>query len=85
MDWIQVLGLVAGIFTTAAAVPQLIKAWKSKKVEDVSPLMFSILILGVSMWTLYGVLKADLPIILTNGISVLLNSTMLVLIFKYRK
>ncbi len=85
MDWVKLLGLIAGICTTVAAVPQLIKAWRSKKVEDVSPPMFAILILGVFLWTYYGILKEDLPIILTNGLSVLLNATMLGLIIKYRK
>jgi len=85
MDYIEVIGIFAGIFTTVAAVPQIVKAWKSKKVEDVSPWMFCVLILGVSLWTVYGILKMDWPIIVTNGISVLLNSTMFLLIFKYRE
>ncbi|WP_237690552.1 PQ-loop repeat-containing protein [Salegentibacter lacus] len=31
-------------------IPQIKKAWKTKKIEDVSPEMFSILILGVFLW-----------------------------------
>lgn len=85
MDWIEWIGIFAGIFTTVAAVPQIIKAWKSKKVDDVSPWMFCVLILGVFLWTVYGIAKWDYPIIITNGVSVILNSAMLVLILKYRK
>lgn len=85
MQVVEWIGILAGIFTTSAAMPQIIKAWKSKKVEDVSWGMFVVLILGVFLWTVYGVIKGDYPIIITNGISTILNSIMLVLIIKYRK
>ncbi|MEP2689662.1 SemiSWEET family sugar transporter [Maribacter dokdonensis] len=80
----EITGIFAGVFTTIAAVPQIYRAWKTKKVDDVSPKMFFILILGVLLWTVYGVMKQDAPIIITNGISTLLNITMFILIFKYR-
>lgn len=83
MDWTTILGLVAGLCTTAAVIPQLLKAWKTKKVNDVSPGMFFVLITGLILWTIYGVIKNDLPIILTNGLALVLNSLMLYLLFKY--
>lgn len=85
MNWTTILGLVAGICTTAAVIPQLWKAWKTKKVNDVSPGMFFVLITGLALWTVYGVIKDDLPIILTNGVALVLNSLMLYLLFKYEK
>lgn len=84
MGWTEILGLAAGICTTSAVVPQIQKAWRTKKVEDVSPFMFGILILGVGMWVLYGIIKNDLPIIATNGLSLGLNIIMLYLMVRYR-
>lgn len=81
----EIIGTLAGIFTTIAAVPQIFRAWKTKKVDDVSPKMFLVLTIGVSLWTVYGIMKQDAPIIITNGISTLLNITMLVLILKFKK
>ncbi|WP_291963202.1 SemiSWEET family sugar transporter [Maribacter sp.] len=81
----EIIGIFAGIFTTVAAVPQIYRAWRTKKVDDVSPKMFFTLTLGVLLWTVYGVMKKDVPIIVTNGISTLLNITMFILIFKYRE
>ena len=78
------IGILAGIFTTIAAVPQIYRAWKTKKVDGVSTKMFLTLTIGVLLWTIYGIMKTDVPIILTNGISTLLNITMLVLIQKFR-
>ncbi|WP_237690467.1 SemiSWEET transporter [Salegentibacter tibetensis] len=85
LDWTVILGLAAGICTTVAVIPQIKKAWKTKKVEDVSPGMFSILILGVFLWIIYGIIQNDLPIIAANGISLGLNSVMLYLMLRYRK
>ncbi|GGG52689.1 SemiSWEET family sugar transporter [Bizionia arctica] len=73
----EIIGVFAGIFTTIAVLPQIIKAVKTKKVEDVSPVMFGILCLGVGLWTVYGIFKMDWPIIITNGISFIFNGIML--------
>lgn len=83
MEWTNILGLVAGICTTAAVVPQLLKAWKTKEVEDVSPGMYFVLITGLALWVVYGIIKSDWPIIATNGTAFLLNSLMLFLLYKY--
>lgn len=83
LDWTTVLGLVAGVCTTAAVVPQIWKAWKTKKVKDVSPGMFFVLITGLALWTVYGIIQNDFPIIITNGVALALNSLMLYLLFRY--
>lgn len=80
----QIIGFIAGILTTVAVLPQLIKSWKTKKVMDISPFMFVLLLGGVGMWVVYGIIKNDYPIILTNGISFLLNLSMLVIMLLYQ-
>ncbi|WP_010230881.1 SemiSWEET family sugar transporter [Gillisia marina] len=84
MEWTDGLGLVAGICTTVAVIPQIRKAWQTKKVEDVSPGMFGILMAGVFLWIVYGISKSDMPIMLTNSISLALNGGMLYLMLRYR-
>ena len=84
MEIIDFIGFAAGACTTVAVIPQIIKSWRTKKVVDVSPLMFSILILGVGLWVVYGIKKGDLPIIITNGISFLLNLSMLILMLFFK-
>lgn len=84
MSWTDVLGLVAGICTTVAVIPQIKKAWKTKKVEDVSPGMFTILMIGILLWVIYGITQKDLPIIATNGVSLGLNGVMLYLMIRYK-
>lgn len=81
----KIIGILAGIFTTIAVLPQIIKAIQTKKVGDVSPFMFIILCLGVGLWTVYGIMKNDWPIIITNGISFFLNGIMLYILFTQNK
>ena len=81
----NVLGIVAGVLTSASMIPQLIKILKEKNVKDLSLVMLLILITGVSLWVWYGVMKDELPIILSNGFSVLVNLSLLICYFIYRK
>ncbi|MDB5262551.1 MAG: hypothetical protein JWQ14_1832 [Adhaeribacter sp.] len=81
---IQILGLVAGACTSTAAVPQLIKTWKTKEVGDVSTKMFLLYVVGMSMWLTYGIFKSDLPIIITNAIALTFHGMMLYFKLKYK-
>lgn len=80
----EIIGLIAGIFTSTALIPQLITTIKKKKAHDISPLLFVVMLTGNSLWTYYGFLKDDFPIILSNLFSVCLNSVMLILKYIYR-
>lgn len=79
------MGIIAGIFTSASLLPQLIKIIKEKKVEDLSMGMFVALMIGVGLWIVYGFLKDDYPIIVTNCFSFVLNVAILVLRFRYKR
>ena len=84
MDKTQLIGIVAGVLTSISMLPQLIKIVKEKKAENVSILMLVVLIIGLGLWAVYGVIRKDMPIIITNSFSVLLNITVLVFRIKYR-
>jgi MtN3 and saliva related transmembrane protein len=81
----EMVGILAGVLTSTAMIPQLVKTVKEKNAENISPFMVIILILGTGTWSYYGVLKDDLPIIITNGFSCLVNSIMLFFKVKFTK
>lgn len=85
MEIAGVIGIVAGVFTSVSLLPQLIKIVREKRVEELSMSMFISLLIGLSLWVYYGILRKDMPIIVTNGFSVLLNICILFLRFKYSK
>ncbi|NEU08328.1 hypothetical protein GZH53_08410 [Flavihumibacter sp. R14] len=82
---IKAVGLVAGILTASSLLPQLFKTIKTKEAEDVAPFMFWMLVTGTALWTYYGVLRDDLPIMITNAFSLSLNILMLILRKHYKK
>ncbi|MDQ1095063.1 MULTISPECIES: SemiSWEET transporter [Chryseobacterium] len=81
----NVLGIIAGVFTSASMIPQLVKVLKEKNVEDLSWITLLVLITGVSLWVWYGILKDELPIILSNAFAVLVNISLLTCYLIYRK
>ncbi len=85
LDFTTVIGFVAGILTSVSMLPQVIKTFKEKKVEDVSVLMLLVLIAGISLWIWYGIKKEDYPILVTNCISLAINGSMLYLRQCYKK
>lgn len=84
MDLAEIIGIGAGTLTAASMIPQVIKMLKEKKASQVSVFMILILISGIVLWIWYGILKDDLPIIVTNSFSLLVNLVMIVLRIKYR-
>ncbi len=83
MDTIQIVGTAAGVLTAVSMLPQLIKIIKEKKADDVSIFMLVMLNTGLILWSIYGFMKDDMPIIFTNCFSILLNITVLVLRIKF--
>lgn len=82
---IEVLGLIAGGITSVAMMPQLIKVIIEKNAEDISVVMLLVLITGLSLWIWYGILQNELPIILSNSFSVLVNITLLICCMMFKK
>jgi MtN3 and saliva related transmembrane protein len=64
---------MAGFFTTLGFVPQIIKGYRSGNMKDVSLVMPLVLMLGMSLWLLYGIFLNDLPIVLWNSVAIALN------------
>ena len=84
MDLITVLGLMAAFCTTVSFLPQAIKTIRTKQVDDLSLVMYSVLTTGVLLWFVYGVLTDDLPVMLANGITSILTVIILFLIVRYK-
>ncbi len=75
----EYLGIVAGMLTTIAFIPQLIKTWRSKSADDVSFVMFTLFITGVFLWAVYGWEIKAIPVIIANIITLILASLILFL------
>ncbi len=81
---VTVLGLVAGTLTTLSFLPQLLKAWKSRSTHDISIGMFSLLAVGITLWTVYGAVTNDIPVIVANSVTLVFVGLILALKLRYR-
>lgn len=79
---VQIVGIVAGVLTATSMLPQLIKVLKEKEVENLSIVMLLVLLGGLALWAVYGFMKEDWPIIVTNCFSLLVN--LLLIFFRLR-
>lgn len=84
MDYITLIGLLAGTLTTISFLPQVIKTWKSKSAKDISLGMFLTFCTGVFLWIVYGLSVHNLPVVAANLATFVLASTILFLKLKYK-
>ncbi|MDF2448983.1 MAG: hypothetical protein K0R26_1487 [Bacteroidota bacterium] len=80
----NVIGIIASIFTALALLPQLIKLIKEKKAESVSLGMLFVMFAGLIGWIIYGSLKQDLIIIISNCVSLCISAITFGLTIKYK-
>jgi len=81
--WIDAIGSIAAVLTTASFVPQ---AWHSFKTRDVSGIslgMYSVFTLGVALWLLYGILLQSWPLMIANSITLMLAAAILVMKLRF--
>lgn len=68
----SLVALLAGTLTTIAFVPQVVRAWRTQSVDDLSLAMLLTFSSGVALWVYYGMLVKEPPMILTNGVTLFL-------------
>ena len=78
------LGLVAGMLTSIAAIPQLVKTLRTRHARDISIWQPLLLAIGVALWLIYGILIHDTPLILANIIPLACNVMLAILKLRYR-
>jgi len=80
---LNVLGFVAGVLTTAAFVPQVLKIWRTRSARDVSLAMYAVFTTGVVLWLVYGIALGSVPIIVANVLTLVLALAVLLMKLRY--
>ncbi|MET0135101.1 MAG: SemiSWEET transporter [Kibdelosporangium sp.] len=79
-----VLGLFAGALTTLSFLPQVVRTMRTRSAGDLSWTWLLMMAAGIAAWCVYGVLGADFPVIVANGITLLLVGALAVIKAKAR-
>ena len=69
----EVVGFVAGLGTTFAALPDLIAMFKRRSSTGMNPRMAAIMGAFQIVWVYYGLLIASRPVIVWNMVAVVIN------------
>lgn len=75
----EIVGFIAAFCTTIAFLPQAIRTFRTKNTDGISLSMYSIFVLGVIMWLVYGILLNDIPLIIANSVTLALSASILVM------
>ena len=73
----DVIGYLAASLTTLAFVPQVAKSYRTRDVSGISLLMYLAFTLGVALWLAYGLMMRAWPIVIANGVTLLLAAGIL--------
>lgn len=73
------LGLGSGALTTASFVPQVVRAARTGRSADLSWVWLLMLLTGFVGWLAYGLLTTNVSIIVTNSVTLVLASALVVI------
>ncbi len=82
---LSILAIVAGVMILSGWVPQIIKGYRTKKLDDVSKYLMILIAGGAFLWILYGIEKDDPFIIGVNVAAIALTMIVLNMKYRYRK
>ncbi len=77
------VGSLAAIGTTGAFVPQVVRLWRLRHAEEISPTTFSVFAAGTFAWLVYGLQIGSAPVVVANAITFALALTILGLKWSY--
>jgi MtN3 and saliva related transmembrane protein len=80
---ITLIGSFSGACTTVAFLPQVLRVWRLKRADEISLVTFVVFSIGTFGWLTYGFLVGSWPIVLANGLTLVLALTLLALKLKW--
>lgn len=85
MDTAEIIGYIATFLITICYIPQVVHTYRSKDVSGISLGMYCALSLGVGLWLIYSIMLSLTPLIICNGLSLLMIIMILVMKLLYTK
>ncbi len=87
MDWIQFCGYFGSFLSAITFIPQVLKAWQTKSVGDLSLVMMLIVVLSTLVWLFYAIMNTPMlkPVIIANAIILFLSLLLIYFKFSFAK
>jgi MtN3 and saliva related transmembrane protein len=78
-----IIGFAATVVGTVLMLPQVIRSWRTRQVDDLSLSMVLLYVLNCALWLVYGCLVAAPPVIVANSAGLMISIVQLVLKIRY--
>lgn len=82
---ISIIGLIASVVILSGWIPQIVRGYRTKKLDDVSKYLMTLIAIGAFFWLLYGIGKNDIFIIGVNSAAIGLTMAVLAMKFRYAR
>ena len=80
-----IIGISAGILILFGWIPQIVKGYKTKKLNDVSAYLPILIFAGAALWLIYGIALDDVYIMGVNLAAMVLTMIVLSMKLKYER
>ena len=80
-----IIGISAGILILFGWIPQIVKGYKTKKLNDVSAYLPILIFAGAVLWLIYGIALDDVYIMGVNLSAMVLTMIVLSMKLKYER
>lgn len=77
LEIVTIVGALAALCSTTSFAPQAWKIIKSRDTSGISSRMYMVTVVGFALWLAYGLMKGEWPLIVTNGICLILSGFIL--------
>ena len=81
----DIIGYTAGAVIITSWIPQVLKSYKTRSVNDLSIITLILILIGTALWLIYGLIVKDKPVQAVNLALFVILSFLFYLKMKYEK
>jgi MtN3 and saliva related transmembrane protein len=85
MSFLSILATIVGVVMALSGLPQAIKIFRRKSVEDISPVTYFIIWIGGIIWVFYGLEIKSFAVAFSNGLGAFTSFLVILEYFLFRK
>jgi MtN3 and saliva related transmembrane protein len=74
MSIVDTVGYTGTVVGTLVMLPQLVKTWRTRQVQDLSLWMLALYFVNCALWLSYGILISARPIVVCNAIALVISA-----------
>lgn len=79
MQNVTLVGYLAALCSMTSFAPQAWKIIRTRDTNSISAPMYAMTVAGFLLWLVFGIMKSEGPIIITNGVCLLLSAFILLM------